>query len=149
MVYRWMYISRATTSEGSLDDVGIYLKSRGRNRDLCITGFLHRECDHYAQYIEGETESILRLRSLIMQDPRHTDLRILAQGVMTPRLFAGWEMAYASRGALGFSEFHRDLGRKRDLSVATLSETLCYMQMATADGQAVDVMRRFPDRRRM
>jgi len=51
----------------------------------------------FAQILEGEAGSIAETYGRIMVDPRHDDLRLLAQDAVERRQFAGWAMAFAER----------------------------------------------------
>ncbi len=136
MLDSWMYVSRATTPMGSLDDVLIYLAARARNREKGITGYLHREQDYYVQYIEGEHENLAELRSLITKDTRHTDLRVLSQGAQSRRLFDGWDMAFSTGAGTGFAEYRTHQGYRADLTSAAEAEILEFMKASIAGGRA-------------
>src|SRR4051812_16980556 len=91
--------------------------SRARNERLSVTGALMFTGTRFAQYVEGPAESIAALRSSILADPRHTDVRIRDEGARSARLFAEWALAYS-----GFSKpFDRltDFAHQREPSTGS------------------------------
>ncbi|WP_308918345.1 BLUF domain-containing protein [Jannaschia sp. LMIT008] len=98
-----VYVSRAICPVRSVPEAAIHLDSRRRNSAMGITGLLHREDDHFAQYIEGPERAIDALMQRIDNDWRHTDLRIRHRGPIGRRLFTGWAMAFTDEGTRRFA----------------------------------------------
>ncbi|WP_160162716.1 EAL domain-containing protein [Magnetococcus marinus] len=89
-----IYISRPKfeiTEEGLQ---AILKQSREFNLKSGITGYLFYLKGAFAQYLEGDEEPLSQLYQSIQKDNRHSDLKIIAEGDLPTRLFAGWEMGY-------------------------------------------------------
>jgi hypothetical protein len=68
--------------------------ARQKNTALNVTGLLCYDHKQFLQIIEGETDVILDLFHKILNDPRHTNVRILHEGDIESRAFSDWKMAY-------------------------------------------------------
>lgn len=71
--------------------------ARRLNAERHVTGFLMATPGGFAQILEGEAGAIAETYGRIMVDPRHDQLRLLAQDTVAERQFAGWAMAFAER----------------------------------------------------
>lgn len=71
--------------------------ARRRNAERHVTGFLMATPGGFAQILEGDAGAIAETYGRIMVDPRHDEVRLLAQDVVEQRQFAGWAMAFAER----------------------------------------------------
>lgn len=71
----------------------ILARSRMRNRDLLVTGYLHWEDGIFHQWIEGPAAPLLVVEQIILSDTLHRDITILRRGELSTREFAGWAMA--------------------------------------------------------
>lgn len=71
---------------------GIVSAARRNNPPAGITGALICRHDVYLQLIEGPAESIDALYARILEDDRHTDIRMLLEEDMGERLFPAWAM---------------------------------------------------------
>ena len=47
------------------------------------------------QYVEGPRDAIYALQEDLMQDPRHVEFEVLAEGPVEDRQFPDWSMGYA------------------------------------------------------
>jgi hypothetical protein len=79
------------------DDVAgrdvIFKTSSANNLREGITGCLAQPDGHFVQVIEGEKHTVNRLLERIRADPRHEQLTVLGEWVVSGRLFSGWAMA--------------------------------------------------------
>lgn len=66
--------------------------ARRNNPQWGITGALICRHDVYLQLIEGPSASIAALYARILDDDRHTDVRLLLEEDMVQRLFPAWAM---------------------------------------------------------
>jgi hypothetical protein len=73
----------------------ILASARRFNDQNGITGFLLATDGAFAQMLEGPRESVTETYGRIVMDPRHADLRLLAEAPISARLFAGWAMGIA------------------------------------------------------
>lgn len=71
---------------------GILSAARRNNPKWEITGALICRHDVYLQLIEGPSASIRELYARILDDDRHTDVRLLLEEDMGQRLFPAWAM---------------------------------------------------------
>lgn len=94
---RLVYASRSRLVEADrrVELARILETARRLNAERHITGFLMATPGGFAQVLEGEAGSIAETYGRIMVDPRHDDLRVLAQDAIAHRQFAGWAMAFA------------------------------------------------------
>ncbi|MBR3193457.1 BLUF domain-containing protein [Bosea sp. (in: a-proteobacteria)] len=94
---RLVYASRSRLVEADrrAELARILQTARRLNAERHITGFLMATPGGFAQVLEGEAGSIAETYGRIMVDPRHDQLRLLAQDTVADRQFAGWAMALA------------------------------------------------------
>ena len=71
---------------------GILAGARRNNRRDDITGALICRYDLYLQLIEGPEPAIDALYAKIVDDDRHTDIKLLLTDTISQRLFPQWEM---------------------------------------------------------
>lgn len=92
-----VYRSFATVpSDLSPDIASILMQSLRNNPKWDVTGFLHYERGRFYQYVEGPRPSLDHLMGKLRQDPRHGDLDLRGSGTTPNRLFAGFDMGFAS-----------------------------------------------------
>ncbi|SFD03784.1 Sensors of blue-light using FAD [Bosea sp. CRIB-10] len=96
---RLVYASRSRLVEVDrrVELARILETARRLNAERHVTGFLMATPGGFAQILEGEAGAIAETYGRIMVDPRHDELRLLAQDVVEQRQFAGWAMAFAER----------------------------------------------------
>jgi len=96
---RLVYASRSRLVEKDrrIELARILETARRLNAQNQLTGFLMATPGGFAQIIEGEIAYIEETYGRIMVDPRHDDLRLLAQEPIDRRRFTGWAMAFAER----------------------------------------------------
>jgi hypothetical protein len=94
---RLVYASRSRLVEADrrAELARILETARRLNAERHVTGFLMATPGGFAQILEGEAGSIAETYGRIMVDPRHDDLRLLAQDSVAQRQFTGWAMAFA------------------------------------------------------
>lgn len=89
--------SRLVETDRRAELARILETARRLNAERHVTGFLMATPGGFAQVLEGETGSIAETYGRIMVDPRHGELRLLAQDTVEQRQFGGWAMAFAER----------------------------------------------------
>lgn len=72
--------------------------ARARNEKEDITGLLFFSTDYFVQCLEGSRKAVNALYNDLMNDPRHTDLVLLAYDDIEDRMFSSWRMAYIGPG---------------------------------------------------
>lgn len=93
----WLYVSKSTTptEQAATTFENIVRNAQVKNAVLGITGALIVGGGHFGQIIEGPPEGLLTLRSVIMTDNRHTEVRTISDGKTEKRRFGGWSLAYS------------------------------------------------------
>lgn len=88
------------TSVLNLDDYdpsvipSIIRVARRENLINHVTGVLLFDGLNFTQYFEGENEVVDVLAKKLMQDQRHKNILIVAEGQIQERLYDDWEMGY-------------------------------------------------------
>ena len=93
----FLYLSRSTAApSAAANNVGrIVASSRARNPSLGLTGALLFTGEHFAQVLEGTSQSIVTLMTIVGQDPRHDQITVVAREPIDTRRFGNWSMAYS------------------------------------------------------
>lgn len=95
-----IYISRSTfapnpATNGIEPNVArILAKSRVNNRKNGLVGVLYFGDGCFFQCLEGEEEIVDKLYQTLLQDHRHTDLKLLSKKSIEELSFADWSMKY-------------------------------------------------------
>lgn len=77
-------------SADALRDIAVV--SARNNAKEQLSGVLLHTPDSFIQVLEGEEQTLLRTLGRIDKDPRHQDLKILLDQVITERRFSQWAM---------------------------------------------------------
>ncbi len=98
---RLVYISRSTAASKDINHIQevanqILDKARLFNEEKGITGILCFSSDCYFQCLEGAKTAVELLYSKLLNDPRHTDLKIVIKEPITSLSFAKWQMKYVA-----------------------------------------------------
>ena len=94
MVYELTYCSLAKASI-TAEEILAILESAGRNNKKNeISGCLLYYNHEFLQILEGEEKMVKAVQRKIARDPRHSNVRILAQGGKEERTFDHWTMAF-------------------------------------------------------
>ena len=89
-----IYASRATGEPTEDDLLDLLQQARDRNRRLGLTGMLIYAERSFLQQLEGDEPAVGEVLASIQVDPRHTDIRMLADEPVTARRFASWSMGF-------------------------------------------------------
>ncbi len=92
-----VYHSRASINFSELDLLYLLAGSRARNRSEGVTGVLVFDRGSFFQWIEGANLPLQRIWNSIQKDPRHHDIRVLADHAIPVRLFQDWHRQVAHR----------------------------------------------------
>jgi hypothetical protein len=100
MLVRLMYTSRAV-SAADADALSVILRqSKAGNPAAGITGVLCYCGGIFIQVLEGGRAAVNRLYNKIANDPRHTEVTLLAYDEVGERRFAGWSMGQVNMSRL-------------------------------------------------
>ena len=89
------YISKAVTNSKSLipnELIAILNKSRVKNREEGITGFISYCEGYYFQVVEGEASAVDALLTRLKRDPRHQNIRVILDEPIAQISFSEWDM---------------------------------------------------------
>ena len=103
-LYHALYYSKALLPNLPESHNDVLTVSQRNNRRDQITGFLHREQDHFIQYLEGPKTNLFDALQRIGRDPRHTEFSIKHFGPAERRMLAGWDMGFSDASQLSLSE---------------------------------------------
>lgn len=95
MLYRLVYISKASKDLDDRELAEILSVSRERNSRKEITGLLLFVDGGFLQVLEGEKNQVEKLYEHIGLDSRHFTVKRLQSGETGERLFGDWSMAYS------------------------------------------------------
>lgn len=93
---RLLYISQSCINESVAEAVVMQIVAHAvhNNKQIGVTGALIFTGRHFAQILEGASDTIEVLMANIMADPRHKNVVGFDTSSITNRLFAEWQMAY-------------------------------------------------------
>lgn len=96
-----VYISRSTfkplAAEYGIEPsvARILAQSRLNNIKRGLVGALYFGDGCFFQCLEGRVEQVDRLYAVLLEDPRHTDLKVLTRHAIEQSSFSTWSMKYA------------------------------------------------------
>jgi FAD-dependent sensor of blue light len=102
MLVRLMYASRAAESSGPEALATILKQSKEHNPRVGVTGVLCfcTNARIFLQVLEGGRSAVSTLYNRIAQDPRHSDVALLAYEEIGERNFASWSMGQVNMSRL-------------------------------------------------
>lgn len=106
-MYHIIYSSQATEAMTLTTLVVLLMQARALNERQHITGALVYGDGQFMQVMEGEEAVIKTLYERIVQDPRHHNVRKLAEGPIAMRSFTQWSMAFGEVPAAEFQVLQR------------------------------------------
>jgi hypothetical protein len=95
-----VYCSRSTfpavaQADGVEPEVGrILMQSRRNNPKSDLVGALYYGDGYFFQCLEGEEGAVETLYARLLDDPRHTDVRLMRRQTIAQRGFERWSMKY-------------------------------------------------------
>lgn len=101
---RLLYFSKATATLADEDLKDILAVARRKNKERGVTGALVTGGDVFLQILEGPEQSVLSLYLQIMNDKRHTDVKIMRATPIMDRIFEDWSMGFFDATPLQFVE---------------------------------------------
>lgn len=89
-MYQLIYMSRMVRRCTPVDLDQIASAAEAHNRAAGVTGSLVVWNGCFLQILEGDQEVVEATFDRIEQDPRHTDIEVVAAGLIPARRFQGW-----------------------------------------------------------
>ena len=92
-----VYISEASHPFSLSELQDLLTQARLKNASLDITGLLlySEESQRFIQVLEGDEYEVNRIYDAIVDDPRHTNVRLLGSNKITRRDFSDWRMGFS------------------------------------------------------
>ena len=118
MLESLMYISAANPKVGQRDLEDILHSSAHNNQREGLTGALVFSGSIFVQILEGQTEALDSLMTLLRTDRRHDAVTVVARELIGKRRFADWSMAYRRVDGLAAEQLHNQMGW--DISIKRL-----------------------------
>lgn len=106
-MYHLIYSSEAKEAMTLTTLVVLLMQARALNERQHVTGALVYGDGQFMQVMEGEEDVIKDLYARVVNDPRHHDVRTLAEGPIASRSFAQWSMAFGEVPAAEFEVLQR------------------------------------------
>ena len=108
--------SRIQQSDSRQPLIEILNSSIRNNRQQGVTGLLMHGCGMFLQVLEGYDEQVFTLYVRLLNDPRHTDCRVVLVTQIDKRSFPEWAMAAMNVSDSAFQKI-QELLSQRDVSV--------------------------------
>jgi len=94
-LYISKYAGRNAQARPDIDDIVSWASVK--NPSISVTGALIFTGQHFAQILEGESETLDRLMASIARDTRHEILKTFVRTQISGRSFPSWGLAYAGQ----------------------------------------------------
>ena len=91
-LHQALYFSRANVPDTPDQMNEILAISQSNNAASGLTGFLHREKNHFVQFLEGPKTPLHETLARIGRDGRHREFQILQHGPAESRFLPDWKM---------------------------------------------------------
>lgn len=100
-----LYCSTLATDQTPNVVAQIVSQARARNSERGITGLLVFDGLNFCQHLEGPARDVIRLIDRIAQDPRHTAVRVIYEGVRAAPRYERFDLGFAEvEGPDGLTE---------------------------------------------
>jgi Sensors of blue-light using FAD len=121
ITYRLIYVSRVGRQVRFADAEKIAQKAADRNAARGVCGLLVYTPSHFLQVLEGQRDDVNATFARIQSDPRHDQIRVLADQPIAAAEFGAWSMV--ARQMSG-----RDCPRFEELSAQSALQILRRVQ---------------------
>ncbi|MDK9725506.1 MAG: ABC transporter substrate-binding protein [Sterolibacteriaceae bacterium MAG5] len=137
-IYYLLYVSQATAPMDEAELAALLEQSRRANAARNLTGCLVYQEGFFMQMLEGAKADVLDLQARIQRDPRHRNLRIVAQGKTRRRIFPDWSMGFRNMSHLVDEPDFADW-RRRTISFLDLADDVrtCYAYISAFTGGGI------------
>lgn len=132
------YASTATREMRRQDLIELLAYARKRNSIDGITGLLLFQGKHFLQVLEGDTAAVHATFKRICADPRHTQIALLFEDLVSERQYPDWSMGFQALDGSEWMEFPNEDGQELDLgamakSLGRAKELLVYVRRQGLD----------------
>ena len=102
MLYTLLYLSKANKAFDQQELSKLLEQSRNWNEAHSLTGFLayitgtvaNATTSQFIQVLEGEQSDVINVFASILNDDRHTEIKVIKQGPISKRKFGLWKMGF-------------------------------------------------------
>ncbi|MEO1552148.1 MAG: BLUF domain-containing protein [Pseudomonadota bacterium] len=97
--FQILYVSTHTRVLSDVDLTSLKRVVQKRNQTLGLHGFLYCANGRFCQFLEGSEPTVLWLMERIVRDPRHRDVRVLAEEQTAFPLFSSFHAGMCLGGS--------------------------------------------------
>lgn len=109
-----IYTSNAQIDPEAIVTAEFTARTQEKNRQNGITGTLAWRGQKFMQIVEGPASSVNRVFALILRDPRHSSITLVAERIVHEREFPNWDMTpFSLEGKSLPASFVPDDSRRR------------------------------------
>jgi hypothetical protein len=94
LMRRPIYTSQSLIGSNSAELDAIVGRANTLNKSAGLTGMLWADDDRFVQVLEGEHDVVAHTITRIRADPRHKDLEILCDRLVSQRMFGNWSIVF-------------------------------------------------------
>jgi hypothetical protein len=112
--------------------------ARKHNAAIGVTGLLLFQGKHFLQVLEGDAETVRGLFKHIRADPRHENIALLFEELVSEPQYPDWSMGFQALDGSEWMEFPDEDGSERDLramaqAMGRAKELLLYVRRQGLD----------------
>jgi hypothetical protein len=122
MPFQLCYASQATRELNRADLLDLLTEARQFNAAHDLTGLLLFQDGHFLQVLEGEPEQVRSLFQRIKKDPRHNQVELIFEEIVSQSEYPDWSMGFQALDGSELIEFPSEDGQEHDLR--TLARTM-------------------------
>jgi hypothetical protein len=115
MPFQLGYVSTACREMTRRDLIRLLTTARTINVRNGVTGLLLYQNRHFLQVLEGDEAAVRETFGRILDDPRHTQLKVLFEDSVDEREYEDWSMAFQALDGSEWLEFPDFAWRPRSL----------------------------------
>lgn len=115
MPFQLCYASTATHPFNRSELLELLTQARAFNADQGINGLLLFQDGHFLQVLEGEMDKVRKLFKRICEDPRHNQIALLFEELVSEAQYPDWSMGFQALDGTELMEFPQEDGREKDL----------------------------------
>ncbi|MGB5735072.1 MAG: BLUF domain-containing protein [Thiohalocapsa sp.] len=138
MPFQLCYASTTTREMQRQDLLELLTYARKHNAGIGVTGLLLFQGQHFLQVLEGDAETVRELFKHICKDPRHGNVALLFEELVSERQYRDWSMGFQALDGSEWMEFPNEDGSEKDLramaeAMGRAKELLLYVRRQGLD----------------
>jgi hypothetical protein len=138
MPFQLCYASTTTREMQRAELLELLTYARKHNASIGVTGLLLFQGRHFLQVLEGDAETVRGLFKHICADPRHDNIALLFEELVSERQYRDWSMGFQALDGSEWMEFPNDDGSEKDLrsmaeAMGRAKELLLYVRRQGLD----------------